>query len=379
MKKNNPAQPEHPTLSRFRSGLGRKQGTAKAVLKIIKTDPRLRFFPPRAPASLCEWADQEARRISDPDAKRARHDMKFRRNFLARVSRREARATAYDAASISGICQRADSRDERRTELFECGRLRSVVANAKVESKPLEKCMAGNPLSVTVALARKLGATVICRGKDASLTSTRSASNTVHKAGKTIWRNGKAVGYVRAENATYVRSFALIVSPKTSEYIIHTTAGAVTLPPGYHWERDPSGLLDGLSAVITASPSDDYHPSGEDMLAENAAQEIVEKLLANRERRRVLRAEQVVEAARAQGVFVCAADALRSGNCRIGTASFAARHGLELARHYDAQEIIGLAGEQAARVRLVVTAAILRHEREMQAGVCLMSAHRIDE
>jgi len=379
MKKNNPAQPEHPTLSRFLAGLGRARGTAKAVLKMVRADPRLRFFPPRAPASLCEWADQEARRISDPDAKRARHDMKFRRNFLARVCRREAKAMTYDAASISGICQRADARHERRTELFECARLRSVVVNAEVAPKPLEKCMAGNPLSVTVALARKLGATVICRGKDASLTSTRWASNTVHKAGKTIWRNGKAVGYVRAENATYVRSFALIVSPETAEYIIHTTAGAVTLPPGYHWERDPSGLLDGLSAVITASPGDDYHPSGEDMLGVNAAREIVVKLLANRDRRRVLRAERVVEAARAQGVFVCAADSTRSGNCRIGTTSFAARHGLELARHYSAPDILSMADVQADRVRLVVTAAILRHEREMQAGVCLMSAHRFDE
>jgi len=370
----------HPTLERILAGLGRKRGSAKTVREILEADPRLLAFIFQRHVSLARgvgaWTDQEARRTSDPEAKRARRDTKFRRNFLARVSRREARATAYDAASISGICQRADSRHARLAELSECSRLRSVAACAKVASKPLEKCMEGNPLSVTVELARQLGATVVCRGKDASLTSTRETSNTVHKAGSTIWRNGRAVSYIRATNDSYVRSFALIVSPQRAEYIIHTTAGAVTLPPGYHWERDPSGLLDGLSAVITASPGDDYHPSGADMLGVNAAEGIVGKILENRDRRRVLRAEYVVEAARAQGVYVCAADSTRAGNCQTGTASFAARHGLELNRHYSAHEIIGLAGEQADRVRLVVTAAILRHEREMQAGVCLMSAHR---
>ena len=95
-----------------------------------------------------------------------------------------------------------------------------------------------------------------------------------------------------------------------------------------------------------------------------------------RETRQRMAAERAVEAAAVAGVYVCLADSIRAGNCRQGTLNFGQRHGLDPARHYSAPDLLAMANGDASRVRVAVTAARLRHEREMTAGVCELADHR---
>jgi hypothetical protein len=84
----------------------------------------------------------------------------------------------------------------------------------------------------------------------------------------------------------------------------------------------------------------------------------------------------IVDRGEAAGVFICAADSYRAGNCRMGTASYAQRHGLDLGRHYTAAELAAQANGDTRFVRAAVIAGLRRERREMAAGVCNLADHR---
>jgi hypothetical protein len=86
--------------------------------------------------------------------------------------------------------------------------------------------------------------------------------------------------------------------------------------------------------------------------------------------------EVIVARGEAAGVYVCAADSYRAGNCRPGTASFAGRHNLEMTRHYTAGELLQLANGDARFVRAAVISALRRERREYERGYALLEEHR---
>lgn len=86
-----------------------------------------------------------------------------------------------------------------------------------------------------------------------------------------------------------------------------------------------------------------------------------------------------VDRGEAAGVYVCAADSVRAGNCRAGTESFATRHGLDTRRHYMAGELAALANGDAYRVRGAIIAALRRHRTEMTRGYAMLSEHLLSE
>jgi hypothetical protein len=88
-------------------------------------------------------------------------------------------------------------------------------------------------------------------------------------------------------------------------------------------------------------------------------------------------AENAAEIAQNEGVFVCLADSIRAGNCKIGTLNFAERHRLDTSRHYTAIELLAQANGDAGRVRLAITAARFRHNQEMDRGYCDLSEHTV--
>ena len=232
-----------------------------------------------------------------------------------------------------------------------------------------------NKLRQIVKAAGVSGVTM--RGVDASIDSTFHVSYGIHEAAYTEWDKKGRPGGVRAVHDNFVRSFGVVVEGgRVLEFVVHRTIGRVELPEGYLWGCDANGLR----AYRVASPADDYHPSASDLLGwgAGAGSAIVRRLVANREQRELMRAAEVVRAASDAGVFVCLADSLRAGNCRAGTLAFGARHNLDPARHYEAPELLTIANGEASRVRLAVTAARLRHVRELSAGVCVLAEHRAD-
>jgi hypothetical protein len=127
--------------------------------------------------------------------------------------------------------------------------------------------------------------------------------------------------------------------------------------------------------VVENSRQDDYHPSASDLIKENAGDKIAEKVWQNHKVRLETKAREAAALAGMEGVVVCVADSRRAGNCEAGTFSFATRHNLDPRQHYPAAELVQIANGDSSRVRLAITAAVLRHKREMERGYSELAEH----
>lgn len=306
----------------------------------------------------------EQKRTSDSDAKRARADVVFRRGWLADL-RAQARRAAHPAVgSLEAITRAADSAADRRRTLAELQR-RAEVAGVRLTHKLAT--LPGVLIPVKEDIARKAGCKIDMSGKDAQIIETRGSSHLKSAPPVVEWnKRSQPRTTSRAVRDNYVRSFALIQADKRRlDYALHTREVRVELPESLAWGVDGNGLR----AYMTESTRDDYHPGASDLLA--GAVQIASKLTANREKRLVLEAQEAVTRAEAEGVWVCLEDSLRAGNCRQASEAWALRHGLDPEKHYPATKIFDMIGtDDPGRARLAITAAVLRHKKELVSGVC---------
>lgn len=372
----------HPSFLRARAAAQSLGSTATTVRGVVKYLRGLRYqhdlrrwLCPATYVDKWQWRHTVAVRQADPDAKRARNDAAFRRRYLAQLIRREQRALACNLATLAGVLDMIDTTTARKQELAEAARLREIVCG-----KPALKSLPPLPLSVreisiSERAARQVKAPIIMRGKDARVMATLSRSYGHHQDAYTDWSRGanKPRG-VRAVHDNNVRSVGMIVSPQQLDCVFHERSATIMLPDDYCWGVDDHGI----KALRGDSHRDDYHPSADDLLRADAAAFVVAALERNRQRRLELAAAEAAEAAQLAGVWVCVADSIRAGNCRVGTLNFATRHGLDPTRHYEAMELLHIANGDAGRVRLVITAARLRHERELQQGFADLADHVSD-
>jgi hypothetical protein len=311
---------------------------------------------------------------ADRDARRARDDAKFRGKYLAGLRREEKRLCNPPLHTLADVTAAAENYPDRVQRMIEIARLRGIVTGKTTAKEKtiaaLPKVSAGRRVSGFDAdFARRCGVSGISMvGKDATISPTRRKSFSRHSPGETEWKHGKPVSYTRATHDNYVRSFGLILSPQELAYAFHETEKVVKLPEGYTWDVDANGLR----AVCGA---DDYHVTAPDLLAKDAETKIVENIRANAEKRALFRAQHAAELAEVEGVTVCLADALRAGNCRAGCEAFATRHHLDPRRHFSAPELLSIANGDASRVRLAITAARLRTDRELAQGFSVLSDH----
>lgn len=115
-----------------------------------------------------------------------------------------------------------------------------------------------------------------------------------------------------------------------------------------------------------------FHAEAHRRVVENVRQ----ALRCREENREQSELEAIIARGEAAGVYVCAADSYRAGNCRPGTASFAGRHNLEMTRHYTAGELLHLANGDARFVRAAVITALRRERRECEQGYAMLADHR---
>jgi hypothetical protein len=83
----------------------------------------------------------------------------------------------------------------------------------------------------------------------------------------------------------------------------------------------------------------------------------------------------LLDSGAANGVFVCAADSQRAGNCVAGTQSFADRHALDISKHYRAAELMAVCNGDARYVRAAILAGLRREKIESKNGYALLSDH----
>lgn len=358
------------------AAIGSKATTKKGAIRALIASKKSRAGKPawkpkfHRISAIRGWELAQRARKSDPEAKAARAGHK-RKQYLSALTRRE-NDILRPPVTMDGMIAAIDGRQRAKMDLTEIARLRAIVTGKKQEPKKLNiKDYAIKINGWTAAFARKHKAEIRMTGKNWELYSSLSRSHIDHTPGETIWKNGRPKSYTRATCDNYVRSFAVMWSSTTIDGIFHATRYSVTLPDGYAWGKDANGL----KAYDTTSTRDDYHPEVSDLLADDAADLIIKKIIENRETRRAMEARAIAEKAAMEGVWVCLADSIRAGNCKSGTIAFCNRHALDPSRHYTAQEIFNIANGDASWARLAITAATLRHQREMRQGYSELSDH----
>lgn len=186
----------------------------------------------------------------------------------------------------------------------------------------------------------------------------------------------------------WVTSYAWLSQTHGREIGYHcwTTVTHLRAPRGYRWDRD----VNGLKLISLADPRNDYHPSSDDLRlgAAHCREMLRQNATKRREAARITRSEAAktrkqqaddraaMHRAEHEGAAICMADSIRAGNCKAGTESFAARHGLDPRLHYRPTMLLKIANGQSHRVRLAVAIGLRRHRQEMSLGFCNLADHQ---
>jgi hypothetical protein len=336
----------------------------KRLLKHIKQDRQI------------AWKHLELRRNLSRDereARRAANDSIFASAWKRNMKKKMEGLRNPQVKTLQQITKAFDSRNARQSALSD---LINLAARGKYKVSNKNKIIAkihGIEINCGEKTARKAGAHLDMRGKEATIEATKGASWLRHVNPETTWKNGKPVNYVRAIRENYVRSFALIRNTQTIDVALHQQEYSVTLPLGYEWGEDNNGLR----AFVCASPTDDFHPSAYDLRCGET--HIVKSINELRTKRDALRAEAAKEIELAGEAMVCLADSIRAGNCMQGTLKWINRAQLNKNRHYAVSEIVeaGVRTGDMHRVRLALATAALRHRREMERGYSILAEHTL--
>lgn len=148
--------------------------------------------------------------------------------------------------------------------------------------------------------------------------------------------------------------------------VIDTANYTIPAPRGYRWGIDGNGIR----IYRITSPTDDFHPTSDDIRA--GIRHIVAALRKNAATRRQARREKqqqdaAAKLACAHGVWVSIEDSRAAGNCAAGTIAYCERHNLDRTRHYRAEVL--LRAENSDRVRLAIAAARKRQIAEWLNGL----------
>jgi len=320
------------------------------------------------------WQEAQNARKADPEAKRARDRSDYRKAYLARLRREEKRLLDTPQATLDQTMSAGERREDIDRRLAEIARLRGIATGKT--TKPAKLVMRGLLVPCDAETAHRHGvrglsgiavnkwdcepiytATWVSSG--AGAWCRKDGTHTCYTYGK-YWEPGS--------HCIYVRSVALIRDDmRTLEYILHMTRVTIALPDGYQWDRDRHGLR----AYDMRSPRDDFHPDADDLLRMDGVA-IAAKIESNRQRRLEVEAKQRADEAEMQGVWIGLSDSVRAGNCPVGSTRWAIEHGLDPQRYYPAIEVYraGVGNGNAGRVRVAISAAIIRHRHDMERGYC---------
>lgn len=307
------------------------------------------------------WADyhDKKRLRANTDlgqVKRAKKDKDFRQKLITALKPKRAR-TQKDVEAYEknfGIRQMA---------LHTLTKIGYSKVNPTLQSNVAK-------LYISANTAEDIGIKVVKRGSDWHVTAAIK-SYFYHRDSVTTWKNGKAVSYCRAANITYIRSFGIILSDKRAIFYIADKKLEVALPEGIKWGIDSNGIKINKG-------KDDFHPTAREILSANPVEAMTGELVRNSEIRKKNELELAVELADSEGVFVCAKDSLRAGNCLQGTIQFANNNGINVRRHYSAVELLSLAiKSDFQRFKLVIKVACNRWKREMERGYSLVEDHAL--
>ncbi len=333
-------------------------------------------IPQSQKRTIQDYKASEAQRTKNAEAKRAANEPRFRKAFARRL-----RAEAERLRTIPpSLIEYGDSYSARRDRLKA---IEDELALAGIR-KPIDQSLPGFRLDASAELAHEMGmrgfAGLALEKWDCA--AVYGPSRIVSEAGSWMDKHDRPTAYSYAKywspgrHICYLRAFGVLRDAQTLDYVIHTTESRVALPEQYEWVRDENGLA--LRRVD--SHRDDYHPSIHDL--RSGADALVNRLETNRARRLEMATKLAAEKASLEGVYVCAADSVRAGNCLQGTKTWAQNSGLDPSRHYPAGEllelaVIGKTRPDYGRLRLAITAAVIQHRKDVEHGYALLSEHRV--
>lgn len=336
-------------------------------------DVRINALLPRSKGASDSWHRRKALTLHERDIRRARADKNFRNNYLRRLHRAVKALDLEPNRDIDSVIAWAEDsyrlQSERKALTSRYHKITGKNYPTKRPSTPawLRK------LHINDTTARAAGAKLDMRGDDSSVKPTFGLSWLDYDAPVTEWKSGRPVGYTRAKRDNYVTSFAILREDgKLDIAIAKRRVEGVEAPEGYRWDTDSHGVC-----LRSNAHGSECHFEARDVISypDQWIERTVTELEENKIRRDRLKVERKAELAKTKGVHVCFRDSLRGGNCAAGTRQWVNDHNLDERKHYAADTLVDLSNGDYNMVRRALFAAVQRHEKEVEQGVCLLEDH----
>jgi hypothetical protein len=295
----------------------------------------------------------------------------FRRTLVRRL-KRDLAAALLPESLVRDLATLFAATQGRKERVITITALNAALSRLCPRHTPAcQLPLPGTLVPVSESTARRAGAHLDMHADAARVLPCYHSSHLVYAAPVTTGYGSRTRTLEKARRDNYVRSVALIqANPAVLVYVLHDTEHTLILPAGYLWAVDGNGVH-----ILELFSGADYHPTATELAAKDAPAKLVASLVDNRAQRLLMKAQAAAQKAELEGVYACVADSIRAGNCRAGSEAFASRHGLSTSQHYGAKELLAIANGDVRRVRLVITAATLRHRREMAQGFADLAEH----
>jgi len=328
-----------------------------------------RVFPPGyRQLDAHGWKLQEEVRKKYPEAKRARDDTEYRRNFLSRLNREQKRLLYPSLDTVEAVVKARLSETAADLRLAEIGKYRFIATGRRRAAAKFKFAPPANAAILQCTDYKKAGFIPPTAGRKWDVTDGYANICLADQDNESAKGSHGFYTVTSADHRAEFCCFGMQYHDYAKFCVGNKTI--VLKIPGVLWSNDANGIYAHIGP-------DDYHPSALDVLRKDCAAFIVQRITTNAERRRQVAAEIAVEKADMEGVWVCARDSIEAGNCVPGTQSFVSRHALDIRRHYSAYELLLMGNGDTQRVRLAIRCAVNRHRSEMQRGYADLSRHTL--
>lgn len=243
-----------------------------------------------------KYKTKEIQRTKFPNGKRCLSNKRFKSNYLRKINRKIKKIMKpIEEKNLVAYSRHEENINGVKTNLERLLEEKSFILGKKIEMNTSN--------FVKINLSENLGKKQFkccTRGKDWAILPTFKKSYFRHFEGETKWRGGRIVGYTRAVNDNFVRSFGVLINEKRINYIIHESEYSLQIKnEDFIFDRDEYGL----KICFENSRQDDFHFDADDLL--DGEEHLISICTENREDRLRLKAMKMAEMAELEGIKVC--------------------------------------------------------------------------
>jgi hypothetical protein len=273
------------------------------------------------------YIQQEKRRTSNPDIKRAKHDSTFRKSFVAKIKRQANKLAVVPLATIEQVNSAAKTYNHRSSKIKELqNKLECIGSKILLPTPQSIKTLPIQRLKITTKDEKSCKNLLNLAKRQWSINSGFYTKIIVDQDNVSTFKNGSYRTVTRADHRAQFTCFAFLENNKTLASMIGEKVTRTIAPEGFEFKKDENGIY-----LCRLSDGIDYHPSSEE-IRNYSADQMIPILNSNAEIRlkQKIHEETIL---REKELFikdlpttrVTLNDSRKAGNCVEGSLRFAER------------------------------------------------------